>query len=241
LVVFGGIAPKEKVHVTGHPTDWEEIMERMPEWYQPFRFNPTAVLRPVRMNKVVYSSRFDSEKQPHLFLAIARRVIAEKPDTQIVVCTGGKQLRSNDPTAVESLKLYCKQYPQNFFLKENLSKEDYYSELVTAKIQINTALQDFDAITLHEASVAGCFLLYPYFRSFPEVLRHQMQYFYQPGDAAHAASRVCEILSRNDLWSFKELEKRAWIHTRLKDSVRRMLKVMGFWKAPVEPLYPGDE
>jgi glycosyltransferase involved in cell wall biosynthesis len=216
LVVRGGIAPKSNVHVTGHPFCEEEVRERM----------VGLDLYAKREQKVVFSSRWDTEKRPWFFLKVADEVLKQRPDTKFVICTSSPKLRSNRTMWLHLLDTYREKYPNNVILKEGLSKEDYYKELVTAKIQMNTADQDFVAITLLEASVAGAFPIYPYFRSFPETFEYNTDYMYERQSVWHAANKVIGVLDRDDLWTKDELDSRAWIHARFNLSWYRMLRVM---------------
>lgn len=216
LVVDGGIAPIDKVHVTGHPFCSEEVKERMtlPVWERD------------REDNVVFSSRWDSEKNPKFFLQVAETVVERRPYTRFIICTSAPKLRSNDPSNLDALHQSCEKYPDNIILMENLTKEKYYAELQYAKIQMNTASQDFVAITLLESSVAGCYPVYPFFRSFPETLRYDRDYMYQHLNLESAAEKVMNILDRDDLWTRESIESRAWIHERFDSAWERQLKVM---------------
>jgi len=215
LVGNGGIAKREKVFVTGHPFCSEEVKERMP-----------SVLPTKRENHVIFSSRWDSEKNPKFFLAVAKKVIQKFPAAKFIVCSSAPKLRSNDPSNLEALQKARKEFPHNILLKENLTKEEYYNELCQAKIQMNTANQDFVAITLLEASVAGCYPVYPYFRSFPETLRYDSDYMYNHLDLTDAVIKVLSVLRRDDLWTKEQIKGRAWIHERFDTAWRRQLNVM---------------
>lgn len=221
LVVFGGIAPKEKVYITGHPFSSQEARERM----------PAAPLK--RLDQVVFSSRWDREKNPWFFLKVAEEVIRQRSQARFVVCTASTKIRSNDPTNIELLSNACRQYPNNIILLEGLSKEAYYEQLCQSKIQMNTADQDFVAITLLESSVAGCYPVYPYFRSFPETFLHRPGFMYERLDVKDAVRMVISILDRDDLWTQEAIDSRSWIHTRFDISWLRMLKAMRLWEGDV--------
>jgi len=223
LVVFGGIAPKEKVFITGHPFSSEEVRERMP------------TLPLTRDNTVIFSSRWDREKNPLFFLKVAEQVVKINKNVKFIVCTSAERIRSNFPEALEKLNQCTSQYPNNILLKEGLTKEDYYEELCKAKIQMNTADQDFVAITLLEASVAGCYPVYPYFRSFPETLRYKPEYMYNRLDVEDAVKKVLKIVQRDDLWTEEEIEKRSWIHTRFDTSFMRMYNTMMYGSTGGDP------
>lgn len=234
LVCFGGIAERSKVHVTGHPFNSEEVMERMPSWYRndvgdkelaligKQNFKPSQ-----RKNQVVWSSRFDAEKNPMFFLTVVEQMIRDKANVKFVVCTSAPKLRSNYPAALARLTVLTKAYPNHVEVKENLSKEDYYATLCESKVQFNSASQDFVAITLLESSVAGCWPVYPYFRSFPETFLYQSEYMYQHLNVQSAVNSLNAVLTRDDLWSNEAIKKREWVHRRFDTSWIRMADKMG--------------
>lgn len=242
LLLLGGIGNRDKVSVTGHVFASDEVMERMPAAYRKIMTGDVArgemVEWPRRRNNVVFSSRWDLEKNPEFFLEVAKQCIlvkgehaAENPVT-FTVCTSAKKLRSNSPRLLHSLRLALARFNGRLILKEGLTKEEYYHELATSKVQLNTADQDFVSITLLESSVAGCYPLYPYFRSFPQALRHDMQFLYQHKDVGHAVRMVRRLLGSTDevklLWSPEAIRSRQWIHERHNFTWKRQLNIMGF-------------
>lgn len=216
LVVDGGIAPESKVFVSGHPFCSEEVKERMP-----FVEGPWEV---PREEKVVYSSRWDDEKNPLFFLRVARELKKDLPHVRFVVCSGFRAVKSNNPANMDALKHAVAEGIVE--VRENLSKEEYYYELCTAKVQMNTAFQDFVPLTLLEASVAGCYPVYPAFRSFPETLKDE-QYMYTPWDEQDACALLIDVLESYSFWTEKAIRSRAWIHERFDTSWQRQLIVMG--------------
>ena len=230
LVVKGGIAPKDKVYVTGHPVAVDEIAERMPWANVDF----TGVYVTQRENKVVFSSRLDKEKNPKFLREVISRVLhgAGPGERKFVICSGFKDFRSNDSEAYGDFKYLKSVYGENFEIKLGCTKEEYYKELATAKVQFNCSLQDWFSITLFETSVAGCYPIYPNFRSFPLALGmknlwgRDFNFLYNHLNAADAVNAIHSILSRDDLWTEKKILSRGWIHERFEDSWEYMLKVM---------------
>ena len=153
-------------------------------------------------------------------------MLEKRPSTKFVICTGSKELRSNSPQLLAALKAFMVACP-NLMVKTGCTKEMYYKELLTAKIQMNTALQDFVPLTLLEASVAGAYPVYPWFRSFPDTFENSSAYLYPFKDVDGAAEHVIRILDRCDLWTEEEIKKRSWIHSRFDSSWARQLKIMG--------------
>lgn len=227
LCIQGGIAPRGRFYVTGHPFSSEEVMERMPNWYQNAIARPKTCSTLHRLNQVVYSSRWDNEKNPGFFLDVAKEVIRRRQDVRFVICTGATKIRSNRQELLDRLYYECQHSDGLIVLKEGLTKEEYYSELCKSKVQFNCANQDWIAITLLEASVAGCYPVYPYFRSFPEAFLHNYEYMYEHLDKKHAADKICEVMNHDDLWSYEAIKSREWLHSRFDTSWVRMLEAMG--------------
>jgi glycosyltransferase involved in cell wall biosynthesis len=215
LLLTSGIFQPGQVWALGHPFDSAEVRERMPKEKLP------------RENKVVFSSRWDWEKQPQFFLQVAEQLLETVPHAKFVVCTSHPKLKSNKPELLELLHKYRKKYPENFYLKEGLTKEEYYRELCTAKAQFNSSLQDFISYVLLEASVAGCYPVYPSFRSFPETLLYHMEYMYPPWEVAGAVTLLQYALLAPEACSATNINERAWIHRRFDKSCERILSQMG--------------
>lgn len=210
-----------KVHVIGHIFDEEEVEERMPKaargtWRAKFE----------RKNHVLFTSRWDEEKNPQFFLEVAEAFITHRKDVKFIVCTSAPKLKSNNPKLIELLQQKMKEYPDNIYLYEGLSKTDYYEELCVAKIQLNTADQDFVSIALLEASVAGCFPLYPKFRSFPEALKHSSGFMYEHKNLNECVREIKWILTQDRNWSVEGIKNRAWIHERHNTSWARMINII---------------
>ncbi len=214
LLVTAGIGSEKSVHVIGHIFCEEEVRERFPK------------VRPNRYNRVVFSSRWDNEKNPLFFLNVVAEVLRYRKDIEFVVCTSSDKLRSNNPSLLSALQLALKKYPLNLFLMEGLSKEGYYEQLLKAKVQINTSLQDWVSIALLEASVAGCYPIYPKFRSFPQVFRNNMMYMYSPFTPHAAAAKIVSVMGYPYMWNADSLKARAWIHEQHNSSWARMINVM---------------
>ena len=222
LLVRAGIGSEKTVHVIGHIFCEEEVRERFPRGL-PFKENIT------KENTVIFSSRWDDEKNPLLFLDIVHYIMKSRTDIKFIVCTSAKNLRSNNIVNLTRLEWAMKQYPDNLFLKEGLSKEEYYLELLKAKVQINTAKQDWISIALLEASVAGCYPVYPNFRSFPQAFKEQTDYMYemnQHNNYMAAAYKIYRVMKNPQFFTEQGIKDRAWIHERHNTSWARMINIM---------------
>jgi glycosyltransferase involved in cell wall biosynthesis len=154
---------KSPIHVVSLPFGIKEVRKRIHGKAQNY------------VNGIVYSSRLDKEKQPQFMLDIAKRFLRSHPDWKFYVTTSGKVLRSNVPGMVDKIRAYAKEEPR-FIIKEGITKGEYYSLLCKCRIQLNTSLQDYVSWTVIEASICGCDLCYPNFRSFPEFMDRDRLY-----------------------------------------------------------------
>jgi len=179
---------------------------------------------------VVFSSRWDKEKNPDFFMALVDLVLFERDDINFVVCTGSKELRSNKPElVVEAVSLRNKWRSKRgrfttmpFSIRTGLSKSDYYAQLRDAKVQFNCASQDFVSYTLLEAATFGCAPLYPNYLSFPTALQHRADHLYRKGDLLDAKAKLYYLLDKTDTTDYR------WVYQKYEGSVQRMLNIMGF-------------
>lgn len=125
--------------------------------------------------KVIYTSRYDWEKNPMFMIAVAKEFLKYNQGWIWVCTTSAKEFRSNDSNIIKALYAFAEKEPR-FQLKCNLTKEQYYRELSTARIQFNSALQDYVSFTGVEAAIFNCNMIYPDFRSFKEMLPQELRY-----------------------------------------------------------------
>lgn len=161
------------IHVVGLPIHKEFVADE---------FEPIE-----KKNQVVFTSRLDKEKNPFFLLEVAKRFLKEKRDWEFVITTSGKSLRSSIPDVPDILKEYAMK-ESRFIIREGLSKSGYYHILQESKIQFNCSLQDYVSWTLLEALYWNCHLVYPNFRSFPELL--QSDQMYEAFDLNSAVSKL---------------------------------------------------
>ena len=140
---------------------------------------------------VVYSSRLDKEKNPFFMMEVAKEFLKQKPDFEWHVTTSGKEFRSMLPGAIDALNKLAEEEPR-FKLLNGITKEEYYTELATCKIQFNSALQDYVSWTVIEATAFGADIVYPNFRSFPEFVDSDRMY--KPFDVQSAIDTIHDVL-----------------------------------------------
>ena len=150
------------------------------------RFDSQALLKryvpPYGYNKnplsFIFTSRFDQEKQPLLFLDFAQRMKSLVPGATFTMTSSHHTLRSNSPMI--KMKILEAENSGLIRLRVNLTKQKYYNALAESQYQVNCSLQDWVSNTLLEALTVRCIPIYPNCRSFPDVL--DLEYLYKPGD-----------------------------------------------------------
>jgi glycosyltransferase involved in cell wall biosynthesis len=171
-------------NISGLAFSIEEVLERVDNKVKPFH---------LRSNRVVFSSRWDREKQPDFFMDIVDELSYLHPYIEFALLQGGP-LRSNDPLAVERARKL--ELSRNFKIYENLSKNEYYALLNDSRVLVNTALQDWTSNTVSEADTLGCNVLFPAYRSFPEVFANDHERMYVPWSKDDAITKLKALLDQ---------------------------------------------
>jgi hypothetical protein len=142
-----------------------------------------------RDQRVVFAARFDQEKQPDFFMDIAEQLAPTGIEFALVQ---GGPLRSNNQKYVDRarnletrglLKIY-----------ENQKKNDYYEILNSSKVMFNCALQDWTSNTVSEADSLNCNVLFPAYRSFPEIFANCHERMYVPWSKDDAINKLQKLL-----------------------------------------------
>lgn len=143
-----------------------------------------------RPKRVVFSSRWDQEKQPGFFMDIVESF--KDTDIEFAVLSGGP-LRSNDQSFVDRARALEKTN-DNFRVYENLEKNKYYDLLANSRLLFNSALQDWTSNTVSEADALGTNVLFPAYRSFPEIFANDHTRLYVPWSIDDAKSKMINLL-----------------------------------------------
>ena len=146
-----------------------------------------------RKNRVVFGARWDQEKQPQFFMDMITKFKEKHPETEFAICQGGP-LRSNNEYYVKEAKYLEKQ--GLLTIHENLKKNDYYNILDDSRVLFNCALQDWTSNTVSEADALGCNVLFPAYRSFPEVFANDHTRLYVPWSQEDAMAKLELLLSK---------------------------------------------
>jgi len=209
LCILYNVGNEENVFLCGLPYNSAEVKTHFPQNI-PKRKN----------NQVIFSSRWDKEKDPSFFMDLMETVIESTNwDVHFVITTSARHLRSNESRLLERLHELIDLYPNQIELRENQSKTEYYYNLLESKIQINTADQDFISWTLLEATTCGCRPLYPNYLSFPEALQYDYQLMYEKRDLNNVMHKLKTALD-------EPLQDYSHIYKPFDESWKRMLAVM---------------
>jgi glycosyltransferase involved in cell wall biosynthesis len=147
-----------------------------------------------RKLRVCFASRWDQEKNPDFYLQLIKDWYARDDRMwypEFAIFTGGT-LRSNKQEFVDMARELEKKGHLKIY--ENLTKDEYYRLLVDSRVLINTALQDWTSNTVSEADALGCNVLFPAYRSFPEVFANDHERMYIPWSLEDLTVKLVKLL-----------------------------------------------
>lgn len=147
-----------------------------------------------RKLRVCFASRWDQEKNPDFYLQLIQDWYARDDRMwypEFAIFTGGT-LRSNKQEFVDMAKELESKGQLKIY--ENLAKDEYYRLLADSRVLINTALQDWTSNTVSEADALGCNVLFPAYRSFPEVFANDHERMYVPWSLEDLTTKLNNLL-----------------------------------------------
>jgi hypothetical protein len=181
-------------NISGLAFNKSEVLERVGGELKPFH---------ERAKRVVFAARWDQEKQPGFFMDIVESCVnATDPvtfntdDIEFAILQGGP-LRSNVSKHVERARKLEAEGKLKIY--ENLNKNDYYNIVNDSRVMINTALQDWTSNTVSEADALGCNVLFPAYRSFPEIFANDHTRMYVPWSKDDAINKLWPLLDQQHL------------------------------------------
>jgi len=148
-----------------------------------------------RKMRVIFGARWDQEKQPGFFMDMIDhwKQNPKLPDVEFAICCGGP-LRSNNPIYVNRAKLM--QDAGTLKIYDNLKKNEYYNILADSRVLFNCALQDWTSNTVSEADSLGTNVLFPAYRTFPEVFANDETRLYVPWSGRDAMEKLKVLLMK---------------------------------------------
>lgn len=150
-----------------------------------------------RKNRVVFAARWDQEKQPDFFMDLVEKTVEQmqtwrpKNPVEFAIVQGGP-LRSNNPKYIERARKL--QAEGKLTILENQKKNDYYNILNDSRVLFNCALQDWTSNTVSEADALGCNVLFPAYRSFPEIFANDHTRMYIPWSMQDAYEKLANLI-----------------------------------------------
>ena len=145
-----------------------------------------------RADRIVFAARFDQEKQPDFYMDLAEKH-EHVPGMKFAILQGGP-LRSNNPKYVERARALAERGVLE--IHENLQKNDYYNIVNDSKVMFNCALQDWTSNTVSEADALGCNVLFPAYRSFPEIFANCHERLYIPWSIVDAFNKLVPLMQK---------------------------------------------
>ena len=148
-----------------------------------------------RKSRVVFSARWDQEKQPDFYMDLIEAWHKHHPEmaVEFAVCSGGK-LKSNSESYMQRTRDL--QAAGKLVIYEDLEKNDYYNIVNDSRVVFNCALQDWVSNTVSEADSLGCNVLYPAYRSFPETFSNDHTRLYIPWSIEDALDKLENLLKK---------------------------------------------
>ena len=171
-----------------------------------------------RKSRVVFSARWDQEKQPDFYMDLIEAWHTRHPNVTVefAVCSGGK-LKSNSESYMQRTRDL--QAAGKLVIYEDLEKNDYYNIVNDSRVVFNCALQDWVSNTVSEADALGCNVLYPAYRSFPETFSNDHSRLYVPWSIEDALNKLEILLS----WQHPRMGQ---ISNRNDGTIDRVLDIM---------------
>ena len=173
-------------NISGLAFGKNEVIERVGEKIKPFND---------RRMRVVFSARWDQEKQPDFYMDLIEAWSERYPskDVEFVVCSGG-ELKSNNDSYMSRTRKMVENGKLTIY--DNLDKNKYYEIVNDSRVVFNCALQDWVSNTVSEADALGCNVLYPAYRSFPETFANDPERLYIPWSIDDAIAKLDVLLKK---------------------------------------------
>jgi len=148
-----------------------------------------------RKHRVVFSARWDQEKQPDFYMDVIEAWHQRHPGSgvEFAICSGAK-LKSNNDSYMQRTR--DMQAAGKLTIHEDLNKNDYYNIVNDSRIVFNCALQDWVSNTVSEADALGCNVLYPAYRSFPETFSNDHERLYVPWSVEDVLDKMEKLLKK---------------------------------------------
>ena len=210
LCIDAGVGSEDNIFTVGLPYNSDCLIEQLKD----MGFNDNQE----KENYVIFSSRFDKEKNPLFFLELVRQC----PDINFVLVNPRKGPITKDQGICEALDKTLSEC-KNLTVLSTRNKLDYYNALAKAKVQFNCANQDWVSWTLLEAVKFNCLPLYPIWKDFPVELQDNQKYLYGYKDVEAAKTKLQRLMSEECKFDKAELN---YIVEKHDNSWTKYLEIM---------------
>ncbi len=116
-----------------------------------------------------------------------------KNDVEFQVLSGVK-LNSNNKNYMERVLRMAQ--TGKIKIQDNLTKNEYYEILANSRVSFNCALQDWGSVTVNEADSLETNVLFPAYRSFPEMFANDHDRLYIPWSIEDASQKLHKLLQQ---------------------------------------------
>lgn len=216
LCIDAGVAREDNIYWVGLPYNSARLMQQLREMGLKSSIS--------KEDYVLFSSRFDDEKDPMFFLDLVEE--CSEIEFRLVNPRKNRAITSNVEVRSRLEKLLARK-DSNLRLVDTSNKVDYYNALAKAKVQFNCAHQDWVSWTLLEAITFECNPLYPIWKDFPYELNNDDRYLYQKRNLKEAAAKLRALMTT----SFDDSLNKVVI--RHDNSWKRYLEIMQLLKDTV--------
>ena len=145
--------------------------------------------------RVAFASRWDQEKNPDFFMDLIEAWYLKHPGSTVEFALfSGSKLKSNNVSYMARTQDLA--HRGQLAVYEDLKKNEYYELLNDSRVLFNSASQDWTSNTVSEADALGANVLFPAYRSFPEIFANDAERMYVPWSMDDALAKLEKLLQQ---------------------------------------------
>ena len=148
-----------------------------------------------KRQRVAFASRWDQEKNPDFFMDLIEAWYLKHPGSAVEFALfSGSKLKSNNVSYMARTQDLV--HRGQLAVYEDLRKNKYYELLNDSRVLFNSASQDWTSNTVSEADALGANVLFPAYRSFPEIFANDAERMYVPWSLDDALAKLEKLLQQ---------------------------------------------
>ena len=148
-----------------------------------------------KRQRVAFASRWDQEKNPDFFMDLIEAWYLKHPGSAVEFALfSGSKLKSNNVSYMARTQDLV--HRGQLAVYEDLCKNEYYELLNDSRVLFNSASQDWTSNTVSEADALGANVLFPAYRSFPEIFANDAERMYVPWSLDDALAKLEKLLQQ---------------------------------------------